>query len=61
MTSAGHGIVTGDIVQITSHTINTNANGKWIATRINDDSFSLDGSVGNGVGGSSGVIFTNKP
>ena len=37
-------------VIIRSHTINTNANGFWQITKVNDDSFSLDNSVGNGVG-----------
>lgn len=53
-TKVGHGIVTGDIVQVYGHTVNTNANGKWKATRINADQFSLDNSVGNGVGGATG-------
>ena len=54
ITKVGHGVVTGDIVQVYGHTTNTNANGKWKATRIDDNQFSLDNSVGNGVGGASG-------
>ncbi len=50
-----HGYITGDIVQIRSHTINTNANGTWIITKVTDNTFSLDGSTGNGSGGFSGT------
>lgn len=54
ITKAGHGVVTGDFVQVYGHTVNTNANGKWKATRIDDNQFSLDNSVGNGNGGATG-------
>lgn len=54
ITKAGHGIASGDIVQVYGHTVNTNANGKWKATYISDSQFSLDGSVGNGTGGGTG-------
>lgn len=50
-----HGYSTGNTIQILGHTINTNANGTWIITKIGDNTFSLDGSVGNGVGGATGT------
>ena len=54
VTKAGHGLADNDYVLLTGHTTNTNANGIWQITYINADTFSLDGSVGNGVGGASG-------
>lgn len=50
-----HGYSTGNTIQIIGHTVNTNANGTWIITKIGDNTFSLDGSVGNGVGGATGT------
>jgi hypothetical protein len=52
--NTGHGLSTGDFVQIYGHTVNTNANGLWKITKIDDEYFSLDGSVGNGAGTTSG-------
>jgi hypothetical protein len=59
--AAAHGMVTGDTVIITSHATNTRANGVWTVTSLTSNSFSLDGSVGNGVGGYTGGYrkFTN--
>jgi len=55
VTSAAHGLVTGDTVEISGHTTNTFANGMWEVTKLTDDTYSLDGSTGNGVGGATGV------
>ena len=55
VTSASHGLVTGDTVEISGHTTNTFANGMWEVTKLTDDTYSLDGSTGNGVGGASGT------
>ena len=49
ITYAGHGLVTGQQITIAGATGNTAANGNWTVTRIDDNSFSLDGSTGNGV------------
>lgn len=57
ITKAAHGLQSGDIVKIFGHTVNTNANGLWKVTYISDSQFSLDGSSGNGVGGSSGSFI----
>jgi len=54
VTCTGHGFSTGDRVTINNHATNTAANGTWTATRLTADTFSLDGSVGNGVGGATG-------
>lgn len=55
ITSAGHGLETGARVTITGVIGNTAANGTFIITRVDANSFSLDGSVGNGVYTSGGV------
>jgi hypothetical protein len=52
--SISHGYSTGDTVIITGHTTNTNANGTWIITVTGTNTFTLDGSTGNGVGGTTG-------
>ena len=54
VTKAGHGLADNDYVLLTGHTTNTNANGIWQVTYIDPNTFSLDGSVGNGVGGATG-------
>lgn len=56
MTVTGHGFSTGDTIQVASHTTNTNANGVWEITVTGADTFTLDGSVGNGVGGAAGTV-----
>ncbi len=48
VTSIGHGLQTGTQVTITGVLGNTATNGTWTITRIDADTFSLDGSVGNG-------------
>lgn len=55
VTVTAHGYTTGNQVEIKSHTVNTNANGTWIITKIDANSFSLNGSTGNGVGGATGT------
>jgi len=56
VTTAAHGYSTGQTVQITGHTTNTNANGTWEITVLSSTTFSLDTSTGNGVGGASGTV-----
>lgn len=56
ITTASHGLVTGDTVIITGHTTNTNANGTWEITYVSATKFTLDGSTGNGVGGATGTV-----
>lgn len=55
-TSAAHGLSTGDLVFIADHATNTAANGLWPVTVVDADSFTLDDSVGNGVGGATGTV-----
>lgn len=55
VTATAHGYSTGDIVTIFGHATNTAANGTWTVTKVTADTFSLDGSTGNGVGADSGV------
>src|SRR5574344_1452217 len=48
ITAVGHGFLTGDKVFISGVGGNTAANGVFTITKIGVDTFSLDGSVGNG-------------
>ena len=54
-TSSSHGYSTGDYVNIRSIIGNTAANGSWKITSTGLDTFSLYGSVGNGVYSSGGI------
>lgn len=61
ITSDVHGYVTGQTIQITGHGTNTNANGTFEITVLSSTTFSLDNSVGNGVGsGGSARDITNS-
>lgn len=53
ITVANHGWATGDVVSINGVTGNTAANGVWIITNTGTNTFTLDGSVGNGAFGGS--------
>lgn len=48
ITSTGHGLNTGTQVEVASVSGNTAANGTFTVTRVDDNTFSLDGSTGNG-------------
>jgi hypothetical protein len=54
VSATAHGYNTGDSVEIEGHLTNTAANGFWQITRIDANTFSLNGSTGNGVGGATG-------
>lgn len=54
-TSAAHGYSTGDTVFICDHATNTNANGTWEITVTGSTTFTLNNSIGNGVGGATGT------
>lgn len=60
-TSAAHGLVTGDYVNIVNHTVNTNANGVWKVGTVGSSTtfqiLQMDGTntTGNGIGGPSGT------
>lgn len=56
---AGHGFVKGQKVVITGVGGNTAANGTWTVTVVDQDHFSLNGSVGNGAytSGGTAVLF----
>ncbi len=71
VTAVAHGRQTGDQVEIKDVLGNTAANGVWTVTNVDADSFSLDGSTGNGdyrsdgTGtwntGASTITYTNLP
>jgi hypothetical protein len=48
VTSASHGLATGAYVKVASVGGNTAANGSFAVTAVDANSFSLDGSTGNG-------------
>lgn len=48
LTSAAHGLTTGTRVTVSGVLGNTAANGTFTVTRVDADTFSLDGSTGNG-------------
>ena len=48
ISDVAHGLQTGDRVTITGVVGNTAANGTFNVTRVSADTFSLDGSTGNG-------------
>lgn len=60
ITEATHGRDTGHIVTIHDVTGNTATNGTWYITKIDDDSYSLGGSIGNEAYVSGGKVFKNK-
>ncbi len=57
ITKNSHGLSNGDVVLITGHTINTNANGWFIVSNVAANTFDLEGSVGNGSGGATGYYW----
>ncbi len=56
ITIVGHGLVTGAVVTVAGHLVNTNANGDWKITWVDADNFTLDTSVGNGIGVATGTV-----
>lgn len=48
ITSSTHGLTTGAYITIASVAGNTAANGTFTITRVDNNTFSLDGSTGNG-------------
>ena len=48
ITSASHGLTTGDTVRVSGQKGNTAANGTWTVRVISTDTFALEGSAGNG-------------
>lgn len=54
ITSAGHGLTTGSRVTISGVAGNTAANGTWVITRVDADTFRLDSSAGSGAYSSGG-------
>lgn len=57
ITSASHGLATGDIVTIVGVLGNTAANGTWTVTKIDANTFSLNSSTGNGAYTSAGTWY----
>lgn len=61
VTSAAHGLVTGQAVVVKSVQGNTAANGSWLVTVLTTNTYSLDSSVGNGAYTSGGTWIECYP
>lgn len=55
ITSAGHGLTVGTFVHVRSVGGNTNANGYFFVSAVTTDTFTLQGSIGNGAYTSGGT------
>lgn len=56
-TSAPHGLITGDVVNVYGHQTNTNANGQFTVTVTGANTFTLNGSTTSGsAGGATGNV-----
>lgn len=60
VTITAHGYATGDQATIQNVLGNTAANGNWTITVLTDDTFSLDGSTGNGAYTSGGTCTPRR-
>lgn len=60
ITSANHRLTTGDQIIVSGVGGNSNANGTWTVTVIDQDTFSLDGSSGNAAYTSGGTWTRNE-
>lgn len=56
--SIGHGLSTGDYVQINGHTVNTQADGRWEVQKVDADHVILLGSSSSVSGGATGTIVS---
>lgn len=56
-TATPHGLITGDLLQVNGHQVNTSANGLWTGLVTSPTGVTLVGSTGNGVGGATGTTF----
>lgn len=61
VTAAGHGYTTGDMVTIEGVGGNTAANGTWRITVTGTDTFTLNGSAGNGAYTGGGTVELEQP
>lgn len=52
--ATAHGFLTGDVVTIASHLVNTSANGTWRVTKVDADHFSI-AVAGVGIGANTGT------
>lgn len=59
-TAAVHGLATGDVIEISSHLVNTVINGTWPVTVTSTTVFTVP-VAGNGVGGATGQIVKQPP
>lgn len=55
-TRTPHGFSNGDTVIVSGHGVNDAANGSWVIAVVDTNNFTLTGSTGNGVGGTTGTV-----
>lgn len=61
VTKSSHGLTNGQRVYIVGHLVNTAANGFWVIANVTTNTFELQGSIGNGVGGATGTYTADPP
>lgn len=61
ITSAGHMLFTGNVVVVSGVTANAAANGTWSITVVDINNFTLDGSMGSGVGTNGNWVWYSSP
>lgn len=59
LTSTGHSLSTGDVISVSGVVGNTAANGVFTVTKVDANTFSLNGSTGNGAYVSGGTWLPN--
>lgn len=59
-TTIPHGFNSGDQVTVAGHLVNTNANGAWTVTVIDNRNFTIP-VAGNGIGGQTGAARETQP
>lgn len=60
LTTAVHGLSTGDVVEVAGHAVNTTVNGTWPVTVLTSTTFSVP-APGTGAGGATGTVTKQPP
>ncbi len=60
LTTAAHGLSTGDVVEIAGHAVNTAVNGTFAVTVLTSTTFSVP-ALGTGAGGATGTVTKQPP
>lgn len=60
LTTAAHGLATGDVAEVAGHAVNTAVNGTWPVTVLTTTTFSVP-ALGTGAGGATGTVTKQPP